>query len=108
MYTPASLSAANLAAAVPLPGQKDTHIQTLKHKNLTLLYTARNYGPSVAHAAAGRRTSAGDEAHDGLVGVAVLLQPLRRILFRLSTNLSDHYYSYEKLKSFTIHQQKYF
>lgn len=47
-------------------------------------------GASVAHASAGGSGGAGDETHDGLVGVAVLSDPVGGVLLGLAADLADH------------------
>mmetsp|Transcript_18078 Transcript_18078/g.41329 ORF Transcript_18078/g.41329 Transcript_18078/m.41329 type:complete len:330 (+) Transcript_18078:381-1370(+) len=51
---------------------------------------ARDDGPRVAHAPAGRGRHARDEGHDGLVWVAVGLEPLGGLLLGAAADLANH------------------
>jgi len=51
---------------------------------------AGDNGTSVAHASARRGSGAGDETHHGLVGVAVLSNPVGGVLLGLATDLTNH------------------
>mmetsp|Transcript_20995 Transcript_20995/g.41176 ORF Transcript_20995/g.41176 Transcript_20995/m.41176 type:complete len:445 (-) Transcript_20995:21-1355(-) len=71
-------------------GDKSTSILEGLHLGLGSTLASRNDGSCMAHTTARRRGKSSNEADDGLVGVSVLLEPLRCLLLSSSTNLTNH------------------
>ena len=73
-------------------GLDDVHARSGERRELGRrgALAAGDDGAGVAHASTGRGGGAGDEADDGLVGVAVLADPVGGVLLGLAAYLADH------------------
>ena len=68
----------------------DAHGSHGLHLGLGGALSSGDDGASMTHSTAGRSSTTSDEADDGLVGVAVLLQPFSGVFFGSTTDFADH------------------